>query len=91
MPGLSFVWAKIRSVYMTGTEINQELQGTLNTAGELTPITINEARKVLGQSSEYSSGETLAMAVLDFTAIARAYLRNIPKFEVLKPTKVRYN
>lgn len=73
-------------MYMMGTEIHQELSEAPNTTGELTPITIKEARKVLGQSSEYSSGEALAMAVLDFTAIARAYLRNIPKFEVLKLT-----
>ena len=77
---------KNREYDMMGTEIHQELNEALNTAGELTPITVKEARKVLGQSSEYSSGETLAMAVLDFTAIARAYLRNIPKFEVLKLT-----
>lgn len=59
--------------------------------GELTPISVDEAKKVLGKSSQYSSGESLATAVLDFTAIARAYLRNIPKFEVLKVTQVRYN
>lgn len=39
-------------MYMTGTEIHQELNEALNTAGELTPITVKEARKVLGQSSE---------------------------------------
>ena len=71
---------------MMGTDTNQELREALNITGELTPITVKEARKVLGQSSDYSSGESLAMAVLDFTAIARAYLRNIPKFEVLKLT-----
>lgn len=76
---------------MMGTEIHQELEKALSATGELTPVTVKEARKVLGQSSEYSSGETLATAVLDFTAIARAYLRNIPKFEVLKSTKMRYN
>lgn len=64
-----------------GTKINHELgRIALDEVGELTPITVKEARKVIGQSSKYSSGETLAMAVLDFTAIARAYLRNIPKF-----------
>lgn len=73
-------------MYMMGTDTNQELREALNITGELTPITVKEARKVLGQSSDYSSGESLAMAVLDFTAIARAYLRNIPKFEVLKLT-----
>lgn len=78
-------------MYMMGTEIHQELEKALSATGELTPVTVKEARKVLGQSSEYSSGETLATAVLDFTAIARAYLRNIPKFEVLKSTKMRYN
>lgn len=60
-------------------------------AGELTPISVDEAKKVLGKSSQYSSGESLATAVLDFTAIARAYLRNIPKFEVLNSTQMRYN
>ncbi len=59
--------------------------------GELTPISVDEAKRVLGKSSQYSSGESLATAVLDFTAIARAYLRNIPKFEVLKETKLGYN
>lgn len=59
--------------------------------GELTPISVDEAKKVVGKSSQYSSGESLATAVLDFTAIARAYLRNIPKYEVLDTTKVRYN
>lgn len=59
--------------------------------GELTPISVDEAKKVVGKSSQYSSGESLATAVLDFTAITRAYLRNIPKFEVLKATQVRYN
>lgn len=54
--------------------------------GELTPISVDEAKRVVGKSSEYSSGEALAAAVLDFTAIARAYLRNVPKFKVLKVT-----
>jgi|GEM_PF-2125209 len=59
--------------------------------GELTPISVDEARKVIGKISQYSSGESLAIAVLDFTAIARAYLRNIPKFEVLNNAQLRYN
>ena len=59
--------------------------------GELTPISVDEARKVVGKSSQYSSGESLATAVLDFTAIARAYLRNIPKYDVLNITQMRYN
>lgn len=71
---------------MTSTGTNSELQEALNMTGELTPITVKEARRVLGQSSEYSSGEALAMAVLDFTSIARAYLRNLSKTEVPKLT-----
>lgn len=63
----------------------------LNDASELTPISVDEAKKVVGKSSQYSSGESLATAVLDFTAIARAYLRNIPKYEVLNVTHMRYN
>ncbi len=59
--------------------------------GELTPISVDEARKVVGKSSQYSSGESLATAVLDFTAIARAYLRTVSKFEVLNHTQMRYN
>ena len=62
-----------------------------NDVSELTPISVDEAKKVVCKSSQYSSGESLAMAVLDFTAIARAYLRNIPKFEVLDVTQMRYN
>lgn len=64
---------------------------TFDIASELTPISVNEAKKIVGKTSKYSSGEALATAVLDFTAIARAYLRNIPKFEVLKVTQMRYN
>lgn len=63
----------------------------LDMTSELTPISVDEAKKVVGKSSQYSSGESLATAVLDFTAIARAYLRNIPKYEVLNVTQVRYN
>lgn len=59
--------------------------------GELTPISVDEAKKVVGKSSQYSSGESLATAVLDFTAIARAYFRNIPKYDVLNITQMRYN
>lgn len=64
---------------------------TTDLVGELTPISVDEAKKVVGKTSQYSSGESLATAVLDFTAIARAYLRNIPKFEVLNVTQMRYN
>lgn len=60
-------------------ELTNGLESSLMNAGELTPITIKEAKAVLGKTSEYSSGETLAIAVLDFTAIARAYLRHLPK------------
>lgn len=63
----------------------------LNDVSELTPISLDEAKKLVGESPQYSSGESLATAVLDFTAIARAYLRNIPKFEVLNIAQVRYN
>lgn len=63
----------------------------LNDAGELTPISMDEAKKVVGQSSQYSSGESLAAAVLDFTAIARAYFRNVSSLEVLKVTQMEYN
>ena len=64
---------------------------TFDIASELTPISIEEAKKIVGKSSQYSTGESLAAAVLDFTAIARAYLRNIPKLEVLKVTQRMYN
>ena len=63
----------------------------LDMTSELTPISVDEAKKLVGKSSQYSTGESLATAVLDFTAIARAYLRNIPKFEVLNVTPMRYN
>lgn len=64
---------------------------TFDIASELTPISIEEAKKIVGKSSQYSTGESLAAAVLDFTAIARAYFRNIPKLEVLKVTQMGYN
>lgn len=64
---------------------------TVELAGELTPISVDEARKVIGKESRYSSGEALAMAVLDFTAIARAYLRTVSRFEVLNHKNMGYN
>lgn len=63
------------------TTLNQELTTALDMTGELTPITVKEARTVLGKSLQYKSNESLAMAILDFTAIARAYFRNIPKYQ----------
>lgn len=63
----------------------------LNDVSELTPISVDEAKKVVGKSSQYSSGESLAVAVLDFTAIARAYFRNVSSLEVLKVTQMDYN
>lgn len=63
----------------------------LDDVSELTPISVDEAKKVIGKSSTYASGESLAIAVLDFTAIARAYLRNLSQSEVLKVTQLRYN
>lgn len=62
-----------------GKELTNKLEANLMNAGELTPISVKEARKVLGEASGYSSGESLAVAVLDFTAIARSYLRNLSK------------
>lgn len=71
------------NVQDSSTNINQELgRIALDTAGELTPITVKEAKKVLGESSQYQSSESLATAILDFTAIARAYFRNIPKHQL---------
>lgn len=64
------------------TEVNQELgRVALGIVGELTPITVKEARRVLGKTSQYTSSESLATAILDFTAIARAHFRNIPKYQ----------
>lgn len=56
---------------------------------ELTPLSVEEAKKVIGGSAQYSSGESIAMAVLDFTAIARAYLRNLPKLNGSKINVLR--
>lgn len=54
--------------------------------GELTPMSIKEAESVIGKETCYETGESVATAIFDFTAIARAYLRNISKIEVLKLT-----
>jgi hypothetical protein len=63
------------------TNLNQEIgRIALDAVGELTPITIKEARKVLGEYIEYTSDEAVATAILDFTAIARAYFRTVPKY-----------
>lgn len=48
---------------------------------ELTPISLKEAQKIIGKSSQYATTESLARAILDFTAIARAYIRTVPKYQ----------
>jgi hypothetical protein len=58
---------------------------------DLTPLPLEEAMRIVGISSHYSSNESLSLAVLDFTAIARAYLRKLPHKMVLNPTFSRYN
>lgn len=75
---------------MKGTTLESDVL-TTDLVSELTPISVKEAEKIIGKSLQYSSGESLATAVLDFTAIARSYLRNVSKFKVLKATKMRYN
>lgn len=63
------------------TKLAQELgRVALDTVGELTPISLKEAKGVLGKSIQYESDEAVATAVLDFTAIARAFFRTVPKF-----------
>ncbi len=52
--------------------------------GELTPISIKEAAKVVDGSLQYESDEAIARAILDFTAIARAFFRTIPKYKSLE-------
>lgn len=61
--------------------LTQELGKTaLDMVSDLTPITVKEAKEVLGIATQYESDEEVAMAVLDFTAIARAFFRTVPKF-----------
>ena len=62
--------------------VDGEVVGSI--ASELTPISVGEAKKVIGSTSQYSTGESLAIAVLDFTAIARAYIRTVSKYSVPK-------
>lgn len=56
-------------------------------ANELTPISVKEAESVIGKSSQYKTSEAVANAILDFTAIARAYFRNIPKYPLQEYNK----
>ena len=56
---------------------------------ELTPLSVKEAKKVIGGSAQYSSSESIAMAVLDFTAIARAHLRSLPRINGSKINEIR--
>lgn len=62
--------------------INQALAKTaINVVSDLTPISVKEAKSVLGDAVQYASDEAVASAILDFTAIARAYLRTVPKYK----------
>lgn len=64
-------------------ELSRELgRVTLDMVGELTPITVKEAKNVLGKSSDYKSDEEFASAILDFTAIARSFIRTVPKSDI---------
>lgn len=63
------------------TNLRQELGKTaLDMVADLTPITVKEAKAVLGKAAQYHSDEAVATAILDFTAIARAFFRTVPKF-----------
>lgn len=60
---------------------------TLDMVGDLTPISLNEARKAMGDSAKDMSDESVLTAILDFTAIARAHIRNVPKYNVTEYNK----
>lgn len=67
------------------TKLNHGLGSTaLDMVGNLTPISLKEARSVMGDSASDMSDESVLTAVLDFTAIARAHIRNVPKYNVLE-------
>lgn len=58
----------------------------IDMVGELTPISLREARKLVGESGRDMSDESLLSAILDLTAIARAYIRKVPNY-----SKTSYN
>lgn len=62
-------------------EMTMGKNNAMELTSELTPISLKEAQKVVGESTEYKTTESLARAILDFTAIARAYVRNVPKYQ----------
>jgi len=66
----------------TNNDISAFMNNASEIASELTPISIKEAREVIGQPLQYESNEAIARAILDFTAIARSFFRNIPKYQV---------
>lgn len=68
--------------------MSSELSVGIDMVSELTPISVKEAERIIGKSTQYSTNEAIANAILDFTAIARAYFRNIPKYTLQEYNKV---
>jgi hypothetical protein len=52
--------------------------------GDLTPISLKEARGIMGDGAKDMSDASILTAILDFTAIARAHIRSVPKYNVLE-------
>lgn len=53
----------------------------LEMTGDLTPISLKEARKVMGDSGKHLSDESVLTSILDLTAIARAHIRTVPNLK----------
>lgn len=59
---------------------DNDLAKELSHAGELTPISIAEARRVMGVDGANLSDDEVQSMILNFTAIARAHIGSVLKY-----------
>lgn len=59
---------------------SQALASELNAVGELAPISVREAKRIIGDSIGGLTNEDVQIMIFDLTAIARSYIRSVPKY-----------
>lgn len=67
-------------VKQSDIQSSQMLASELNAVGELAPISIREAKRIIGDSIGELTDEDIQSMIFDLTAIARSYIRSVPKY-----------
>lgn len=70
----------------TVPQVNEEvivndLRRELFVVGELTPIAVKEARRIMGSDADCMSDIEVETMIYNLTAIARSFVRSFPKYE----------